>query len=172
MIRKIFMTILIVACAILQGVVFNIFSIASIKPNLLIIITVSFGLMRGRMSGLLTGFISGLVMDVLFPGSLGFQSLIYMWIGYLSGYCYRIFYDDDIKTPLMLTAAAELLYGLYCWASTFLLRGKINLPFYLTRIIIPEMLYTIVLTIFTYHLLYKLNKLISKADKRSIESLV
>ena len=172
MIRKISMAILITLCAILQGVVFNIFSIASIKPNLLIIITVSFGLMRGRMSGLLTGFFCGLMMDVLFPGNIGFQSLIYMWIGYLSGYCYRIFYDDDIKTPLMLTAAAELAYGLYNWAFTFLLRGKINVPFYLTRIIIPEMLYTIILLIFLYNLLYKLNKLISKADKRTIDSLV
>ena len=172
MIRKIAMGILIIVCTILQCVLFNIFSIASIKPNLLIILTVAFGLMRGRMSGLLTGFFCGLMIDILFPGQIGFQTLIYMWIGYLSGFCYRIFYDDDIKTPLMLTAAAELVYGIYCWAFTFLLRGKVNFLFYLKRIIIPELLYTIILMIFLYGLLYKFNKLLNRADKRSIDSLV
>ncbi len=172
MIRKITMGLLILGCAIIQCVLFNIFSIASIKPNLLLIVTVSFGLMRGRMSGLLTGFFCGLVVDIMFPGQIGFQALIYMWIGYLSGYCYRIFYDDDIKTPLLLTAAAEIAYGLYCWVFTFLLRGRVNFLFYLKRIVIPELLYTVILMIFLYGLLYKLNRLISKADKRSIDSLV
>mgnify|MGYP000059871594 CR=1 FL=1 len=39
----------------------------------------------------------------MFYGSVfGFYALIYMYIGFLSGYAHRICYDDDIKVPVML----------------------------------------------------------------------
>ena len=107
------MGIVIFFTAILQCLFFQVFEIASVKPNLLLILTVSFGLIRGRKGGLLTGFFSGLALDVMFPGQLGFQALIYMWIGFASGFGYRIFYDDDIKTPVMMVCIADLAYGLY-----------------------------------------------------------
>ena len=46
--RKPTMAILILVSIILQSTVCQMISIASIKPNLLIILTVSFGLMRGK----------------------------------------------------------------------------------------------------------------------------
>ena len=89
--RKIVMALLIVISCILQCSLFQLIEIASIKPNLLLILTVSFGLMRGRRSGLLTGFFCGLCCDLFFESILGFQALLYMWIGYFSGFFYRIF---------------------------------------------------------------------------------
>ncbi len=170
--RKIAMTLLIIVSCILQCSFFQLIEIASIKPNLLIIITVSFGLMRGRRSGLLTGFFCGLCYDLLFESVFGFQALIYMWIGYFAGFFYRIFYDDDIKTPLLLISVADLFYGFCQYCFTFLLRGRINFFFYLGRIIMPEILYTVILTILTYRLIYHLNQKLCRTDKRSIDSLV
>ena len=172
MIRKIAMGILIFLTAVIQCVLFQLFEIASIKPNLLLILTVSYGLMRGRTSGMMTGFFSGLAVDIFFPGQIGLHALIYMWLGYFAGYLYRIFYDDDIKMPLLLVFASDLVYGLYMYVSTFLIRGRLHFGYYLTRIIIPEMLYTIVITIFLYRLLYHFEQLLSKTDKRSVDSLV
>ena len=172
MIRKICMGIAIFVTAMLQCLVFQVFEAASIKPNLLLILTVSFGLMRGRKSGLLTGFFSGLMLDVCFPGQIGLQALLYMWIGFFSGFGYRIFYDDDIKTPLVLVGAADLCYGICMYLFTFLLRGRIHFMFYLRRIIIPEVLYTLIMTLLTYRLIYRFNQLLNRTDKRSIDSLV
>ena len=153
MIRKAAMAVLILATALAQGILFQVFEIASIKPNLLLVVTISFALMRGRKSGMLTGFFSGLAIDLLFPGQIGFNALAYMWIGYLAGFCYRIFYDDDIKTPIFLVILGDLAFGIYTYLFTFLLRGRVHFLFYLNRIIIPEMLYTILMTILTYRLL-------------------
>lgn len=172
MARKIGTAGLILIGALLQCLVFQVFEIASIKPDILLILTVSFGLMRGRRDGLWTGFFCGLVLDLFFPSVIGFQTLIYMWIGYVSGFAYRIFYDDDIKTPMIMTGAASLVYGLYCYLFSFFLRGRLNFLFYLGRIIIPEALYTIVLTILLYRILYLLNQKMNRFDKRSIDSLV
>lgn len=120
--RKATMALLIIAGALLQCSVFQLIEIASIKPNMLIILTVSFGLMRGRKSGLLTGFFCGLCCELFFKNTIGFQALVYMWIGYFSGYFYRIFYDDDIKTPLLLITVADLFYGICQYFFTFLIR--------------------------------------------------
>ena len=117
--RKITMAVLILVCIILQSTVCQMISIASIKPNLLIILTVSFGLMRGRRTGMLTGFFCGLLTDIFFESILGFNAVIYMWVGYCSGYFYRIFYDDDIKTPLLLISVSDVAYGIIQYGFRF-----------------------------------------------------
>lgn len=167
--RKIVTAVLIVVTVLLQCSFFQIFEIASVKPNLMVILTISFGLMRGRMSGLLIGFAGGMCMDLFYPGPIGLNALLYMWIGYASGYCYRIFYDDDIKTPLLLVTAGDLFYSFSMYTLTFLLRGRIHFWFYLGRIIIPELLYTIIATLVLYHFLYRINQNLNKSDKRSLD---
>ncbi len=169
--RKITMAVLILVCIILQSTVCQMISIASIKPNLLIILTVSFGLMRGRRTGMLTGFFCGLLTDIFFESILGFNAVIYMWVGYCSGYFYRIFYDDDIKTPLLLISVSDVAYGIIQYGFRFLLRGRIDFFYYLGRIILPEMFYTLILTIFCYRILYTINRRLSLSDK-GVDSFV
>ena len=170
--RKIVTGILIHVSILLQSTVCQMISIASIKPNLLIILTVSFGLMRGRKDGMLIGFLCGLLTDLFFESTLGFNALIYTWVGYFSGYFYRIFYDDDIKTPLFLISISDLAYGIVQYGFRFLLRGRIDFFYYLGRIILPEMFYTLILTIICYRILYFINRKLSLSDKGGIDSFV
>jgi rod shape-determining protein MreD len=169
--RKITMALLILVSIILQSTVCQMISIASIKPNLLIILTVSFGLMRGRRSGMLTGFFCGLLTDLFFESIIGFNAILYMLAGYCSGYCYRIFYDDDIKTPLFLISVSDLAYGIVQYGFRFLLRGRIHFFYYLGRIILPEMFYTLILTILCYRILYSINQKLNLTDK-GVDSFV
>ena len=170
--RKPTMAILILVSIILQSTVCQMISIASIKPNLLIILTVSFGLMRGKKSGMLTGFFCGLLTDIFFNSSIGFNALIYLWVGYFSGYFYRIFYDDDIKTPLFLISISDLIYGIVQYGFMFLMRGRIHFFRYLGRVILPEVLYTLILTIVLYRLLYRINQKLSMTDGGGADSFV
>ncbi len=166
--RKFTMAILILVSILLQSTVCQMISIASIKPNLLIILTVSFGLMRGRKEGMMTGFFCGLLTDIFFESVIGFNALIYLWVGYFSGYFYRIFYDDDIKTPLFLISVSDLAYGIIQYGFMFLLRGRIHFFYYLGRVILPEVVYTLILTIICYRILYNINQQLSSTDlKRS-----
>ena len=100
--NRIILFITIIVCFLLQCTVMDRISIGSITPNLLLILCVYMGLMRGRKVGLWTGFFSGLFVD-FFDGSVfGLYALIYMYIGFISGYAFRSFYDDDLKVPLFL----------------------------------------------------------------------
>lgn len=66
---KIVLFFTIIVCFLMQSTVLHLISIGSITPNLLLILCVSMGLMRGRKSGLWTGFFCGLLVD-LFYGSV------------------------------------------------------------------------------------------------------
>ena len=146
---KIILFLTILACFLLQCTAMDYIAVGSVVPNLPLILCVSMGLMRGRKSGLCTGFYRASHRSVLW-GILGFYALIYMYVGFLSGYAFRIYYDDDIKVPVILVAGGDLLYNLAVYALQFLLRGRMDFGIYLYRIIFPEIIYTVFLTLFVY----------------------
>ena len=57
---------LIIMCFLLQTTVFQWINLGGIVPNLMIILTASFGFMRGERTGLLFGFFCGLLVDIFF----------------------------------------------------------------------------------------------------------
>ena len=153
----------IIVCFLLQCTVLNLISIGSVTPNLLVVLCVSMGLMRGRKSGLWVGFFSGLLVDLFFGSVFGFYALIYMYIGYLSGYAHRIYYDNDVKVPMALAACADVLQ--------FLLRGRLGIGTYLCRIIIPEMFYTVFITLIVYRLFRHINYRFMNITRKESESI-
>ncbi|HJD25015.1 MAG TPA: rod shape-determining protein MreD [Candidatus Blautia intestinipullorum] len=162
---------MIIICFILQTTVLHLVSIGSITPNLLLILCVSMGLMRGRKSGMWTGFFCGLLIDLFYGSLFGFYALIYMYAGFFSGYAFRIYYDDDIKVPMLLTAIMDLLYNLAVYILQFLLRGRIGLFTYLYRIIIPEIVYTVFLTVIVYKIFYFINRRFMTPARKESESI-
>lgn len=170
--RRIVMIVLIFFCFLLQSTICQTFAVANIAPNLMVILTVSFGLMRGKREGMFVGFLGGILSDLFFGSALGFTALLYVIIGYCCGFCYRIFYDDDVKMPVLLIAVSDLGYGIAMYLFQFLLRGRVEFFYYLRRIIIPEMIYTIVITLIFYRLLLLLNRKLEKAEQGSVGSFV
>ena len=64
-VRRIVVTaVIILAAYVLQNAVFPALAVANIKPNLMLIITASFGFMRGPREGMFAGFASGLLIDI------------------------------------------------------------------------------------------------------------
>ena len=158
MLRKVCVAVLIIICFLLQSTVFKGLAFAGIVPNLLVILTASFGFMRGENEGLIIGFFSGLLCDIFYGDVLGFYALILMYIGYLNGKFNRIFYPEDIKLPLGLIIVSDISYSMTCYILLFLMQGKFNFPFYFANVIIPEAVYTILVTCILYPLILKLNE--------------
>lgn len=156
---------------LLQCTVLHMFSIGSITPNLLLILCVSMGLMRGKKSGLWVGFFSGLLIDLFYGSLFGFYALIYMYVGYFSGYACRIYYDDDVKVPMFLVAGMDFFYNIAVYALQFLLRGRLGFGTYFTRIIIPEIFYTTFLTLIVYRIFYYINYRFMNITRKESESI-
>lgn len=158
------MTLLILITFILQSTVFQSLSIASIVPNLLLILTVSFGFMRGKKEGIFVGFFCGILIDIFYGNLLGFYALIYMYIGYLNGFLCKVYYDEDVKVPMILTAISDLAYGFAVYGLQFMLRGRLHVMNYVWHIMLPEMIYTVLITVIIYRPLYRLNHWLTERE--------
>ncbi|MCD8038135.1 MAG: rod shape-determining protein MreD [Lachnospiraceae bacterium] len=160
--RNIILFFVIITGFVLQTTLFQTLSFGGISPNILIIITASYGFMFGKQYGMVVGFLCGLLMDVFYGDVLGFYALIYLYIGAANGIFNSLFYQEDIKLPLLLITASDLCYSLVCYILLYLLRGRFNFVFYLRNIIAPEIVYTIFVTVFLYPCILLLNR--TKAD--------
>ena len=163
---------ILLVCYLLQCTVFPKLALASVKPNLLIIVTAGFGFMRGSKEGMLVGFFSGLLIDIQFGNILGFYALIFMLIGYIDGLFEQLYYDEEMKFPILLIAASEFAYGLIIYFLRFLLRSEFHFLHFLSHIIIPELIYTIVVTLVLYPLILFINRRLEAEEKRSASKFV
>lgn len=166
------MAILIFVAFVLQSTFIQALSLGGISPDIMMILTVSYGFIRGKKNGLITGFASGLLVDIFFGNVLGFYALIYMYIGYLNGLLHETFFKEDIKLPLVLVALSNLSYNFIIYILLFLLRSRLNPVGYFVRIILPEMIYTVFLMLLIYPLILKLNKKFDQIEKRSAKKFV
>ena len=170
--RFIVSILLIVICFLLQTTVFKGLAFGGIVPNLLIVLTASFGFMRGYITGLLIGFFSGLLADIFFGNVLGLNAMIYMYIGYTNGKFNRLFFPDDIKLPLLLIFLSDLAYGLLYYITLFLMRSRFQIDFYFLHIILPEIVYTLLMTLLLYPLILWINKKLEDSEQRSAKKFV
>lgn len=159
-------------CYLLQCNLFPELMLASVKPNVLLILTASFGFMRGEKDGMLIGFFSGLLIDIQFGSILGFYAMIYLLAGYINGLFQQMYYDEDIKLPLILIAGSEFVYGIVIYLLMFMLRSEFDFLYYLSHIIIPELIYTIVVTLGLYPLVLLVNRRLEEEEKRSASKFV
>ena len=166
--RVILVSLTIFACFLLQTSIFSRFRIAGVVPNVLIIITSSFGFMRGRRAGGVVGFCCGILMDMFNSSLFGMYALCFLVIGYLNGLFRKVFYGDDMKLPLFFVALSDLMYGFFVFAVMFLRRSRMDIGFYFMNIMMPEMVYTICVTIPLYFVMdYVIRKMDQSDDKRS-----
>ena len=170
--RKLSVFLIIAICFLLQTTLFQALSFASISPNLLMVVTSSFGFMRGRKEGMWIGFFSGLLLDIFFGSVIGFYALIYAYIGYVNGFFRKMFFPDDIKLPLILIATSDFSCNIMVYLFLFFLRGKFRFNYYLLHIMLPELVYTILVTILLYFIILRINQKLEVIERRSAGKFV
>ena len=161
--------VVILGAFLLQSAVFSFFALADIEPNLLIIVTASIALIRGQSEGCVVGFFCGLLMDISVGYYLGINALCFLVIGFVLGYLNQIYYEEDITLPLILIGVADFLYGIIMYILSFMARGRFDFLYYLGRIILPELVYTVILSIVAYRFILFICK---KLDKKGSEDLI
>ena len=168
--RRILFYIAMIVCGyFLQTAVFTEFTMGGIVPNVLIICTVSMGMIRGKKEGCILGFIFGILMDALYSIYFGIYALILALMGYAAGNLKQIFYEEDMTIPIVLIGVADFIYGIAIYIFGFFSRGRSNFLFYLRKIILPEVFYTLILAIFLYRLIIFINNKIDKGSENRID---
>lgn len=167
-----FSAILVIASFILQNTVCSYLAFGNVVPNLLLITVSSFGFIKGKKAGVLTGFFAGLFVDIFFFRVIGFHALLYMYVGYFNGFFKRLFYKDELKLQILLVGCSDFIYGIIYYLLMFLLRGRFHFSYYLINIILPEAVYTILLTIVIFLIRTLIQKVFMKNYRKRSDELV
>ena len=141
---------------IIQTSILSMIPIFKCSPNLLIIITFSYGLLYGENIGISTGLFCGLLCDIYYNGEFGLYTLIYSLIGYFNGNLNHLFYGDSISFPMWLSALNMLIYNLYIYFTHFFVRKRYDFLYYFFNLMIPNILFTVITTVLIYRVIYYL----------------
>ena len=163
---------LILAAFFLQNNIFAASQLILTVPNIMLILVFSFGFIRGSVDGMCIGFVCGLLLDIFFSETLGFSALIYTLLGYGIGLLGRLYYADFVDMPLVLCLISDLFYHIGIFVFAFALNGQYGFGAYFGGVIIPELLYTAVMTLIMYPLFRKTDALIVKWETRRTRSFV
>lgn len=147
----------ILMCFLLQTTFLHFIALAGVVPNLLLIVTVSIGYMRGRKEAMGAGFACGLLIDMMYGSVVGVNALFFLVIGYLNGLCNKFYFHEDFTIPFFLIGASDFLYNFMFYIIEFLLRNRLSFFTYMRICILPEVIYTVIVSFVLYKLLHSLN---------------
>ncbi len=165
--RIITIFLLIIVSFLLQSALFSFCNLQGVAPNLLLILTMSFGIMRGRREGMLTGFFCGFLYDVFFSGLIGPYMFLFMILGYFNGSFHKDFLMEDVMLPVFIIAVDETIFCFVEYVSGFLLRNRTDIVFYFIHVFVPHILYTVVATVIVYRIYVVINKFLKKKVKEN-----
>lgn len=172
-IKQVLLNVLLILLAFtIQNCVFPLLPFLAATPNLLLILTFSFGFIHGKHAGMFYGLLSGLLLDLFYSGPFGFYSLVYVYIGYINGIFTKYYYEDYITLPLILSVFNELAYSMYVYVLRFLIRGRLDLPYYFRNIILPEIIFTVITTLLVYRLFLSASRRLVDMGKRRDSTIV
>ena len=156
--RKIVELVIILLFFVLQITLGRVVSIGGIKPNLLIILPVMLGFLNGRNEGMFVGFFAGLLYDMNASVLFGFSALVYTYIGYFAG-IFSGDYDDNFNLiPIGILLGGNFVYGFLSYVGNFLLHNRLDVKFFVSRYIVPEMIYTVLVMVILYKPLIFINR--------------
>lgn len=150
---------------ILQTTLFPLLAIRGILPNTALIIVTSYALLRGSKEGALVGISTGFLMDVFFSTMIGFYSLLYLAVGFLFGRSQRNFFRENYILPVIFCTISTILFQAVLYITGFLFRGEGNILYFLFKILLPELVYTAVVTVPLYRLLFGINEWLELKEK-------
>ena len=95
-----------------------------------------------------------------------------MYIGFIVGKLHEVFFTQNLAIPILLIIISDFVFGFVCYVLMFLFRTKFNIGYYMTNIIIPEIVYTALVAIFYYPLILSINNSIDEREQRSAKKFV
>lgn len=159
-----------IICYVLQGSFPSSLAVNNVVPDLLMVVVVAAAYMKGSNAGIIYGFCAGMLLDLTYGTHLGFFALIYLLMGCLAGFVQKIYRKDDNITPLLVIAVCVFFSQSAYFVTEFMLKGRLEYGFYLTNIILPKIIYTVLIASVLYKLIQLSIAWSVRFEERSIKN--
>ncbi|SHE52990.1 rod shape-determining protein MreD [Desulforamulus putei DSM 12395] len=152
--RSIVFLLLIIIALLLQSTIFTFLQVAGVKPDLILMLVVFNGFLRGSREGAFLGFLAGLAQDIFSGSYIGLNALTKMLAGYLVGLAEARFYKESVIIVSLVTFMVGILNQLACYVLLFYLNIEVAPFFALGQVIMPSAIYTGLMVPLTYWKFY------------------
>ncbi len=171
MLRKFLVVISIIIVYVLHTTLAPYMALADVVPNFSMVFVCITGLLRGKREGMIVGMCSGLLLDMFYGYNdiVGINALCYLIIGYINGVFNDIFFLDDITIPMMMVAICDFCYNFIMYVFTFMMRNDLNIGYYMKRIIVPEMVYTVFICFIVYRAMRLISLKLEEFENRGVK---
>lgn len=156
--KSIIIGLIIIFNLILQSTLFQWIKIYGVVPNTALIIVISFAIYSGKSKGAIIGFCVGILQDIIFGRTIGLNTSVLMVTGYLTGLMDQKIFKDNLLIPFILTALSTFLYEMVNLLLIFLLGYRIELFNIIKKMLIVEVIYNSILSLFIHFYVSKLFK--------------
>lgn len=160
-------TLYILTVAVLQSTVLDYIKVYGVKPNLLLVVTVSVALLHGSVKGASIGFLTGLIQDALSGKVMGFYSLLGLYLGLIIGFANRRLFKENLLVMIFFTFVSTLVYEYMVYFLNTFMQGGIEFVRPMRLVILPEALYNSVIAGFVHLVQLRLNRLFEGIEKVS-----
>ena len=151
---------------LLQCSIFPMIPVIQTIPNILLGLSAVFGLMYGKRTGMFSGVAAGILLDIFSGTIIGYNAFVLCLIGYVSGSFNDVFFPENYRLPLVALSASDLLYGFFTYFFFFFTQGDYKIVYYFFRIMLPELVFTVIVMVFVYLLLLHLDEKIQHRRNR------
>lgn len=139
-------------------------AIFNVTPAIDMILLVVFAANSEKNEATLFGFLMGLIVDILFGTAFGFNTLLFMYIGFGTNVISKRYFSNEPIIVLLLLLSAVLFYDIMHYLFFMIFEGKTNIFAFIFKIVIPEMIYTTALYFPLQALVLKYKRMLKKID--------
>jgi rod shape-determining protein MreD len=133
--------------AMLQAVLFSSLVVGGGAPDLLLLVVVSLGLLRGSIPGAVAGFAGGLVVDLLTLDTLGVTSLVLTLAGFWAGRYAETTARGRRLAPLLAVGVITVLSAVFAFVLHYMLGDPVDARQALVTSLVPTLLLNLLLAL-------------------------
>ncbi|MDF2568987.1 MAG: rod shape-determining protein MreD [Sporomusa sp.] len=139
-----------------QAVLVPLIFTMGVKPDIILLIILSAGLLAGRERAIGVAFFAGMMQDFASGNVFGLNTLSKMAIGYAAGLAERKVFKESILLPVLATIIATFFNSAIMQALLFLLGYKIEPGSMLMNQVLLSLGYNILFCIPVHRLIYRM----------------
>jgi rod shape-determining protein MreD len=133
-------------------------TIMGVKPDLMLLMVISWSLLRGAQEGVIWALVGGMGLDLLSGAPFGTSTVALLVLSLLAGVGELRVFRTHIALPLIATLIATLAYDLFFLLLLYARGCSIAWTDSLIKVVLPSTLFNVLLSPLVYKALYWLHR--------------
>jgi rod shape-determining protein MreD len=133
-------------------------TIMDVKPDLVLLMVISWSLLRGTKEGVIWALIGGIGLDLLSGAPFGTSTVALVVLSLVAGLGELSVFRTRIALPLIATLIATLAYDLFFLLLLQMREASIAWTDSLVKVVLPSTLFNVLLSPLVYKALYWLHR--------------